>query len=107
MVTARVAQGDIWLLETPNLKHRPVLVVSRDEVIPVIRDVVVAPITGTIRSIPTNIPVGMSEGIHKESVATFDALAAVPKAFLTIRLGSLPPERHHEICAALNALSDC
>ena len=102
-----VAQGDIWLLETPNAKRRPVLVVSRNEVIPVIRDVVVAPITGTIRSIPTNIPVGVPEGINKDSVATFDAVAVVPKAFLTVRLGALTPDRRHEICAALSALSDC
>lgn len=102
-----VSQGDIWLLETPNAKQRPVLVVSRNEVIPVIREVVVAPITGTIRLIATNIPVGATEGINKESVATFDALAAVPKVFLTVRLGALASARRHEICAALAALSDC
>ncbi len=102
-----VAQGDIWLLETPQAKQRPVLVVSRNAVIPVVRDVVVAPITGTIRSIPTNIPLGESEGIRKDSVATFDALTTVPKAFLTVRLGALSSDRRQEMCAALSALSDC
>ena len=53
-----VAQGELWLLEPPNQKHRPVLVVSRDEVIPVFNNVVVAPVTSTIHSIPTCIPVG-------------------------------------------------
>ena len=40
-----VAQGELWLMETPNRKRRPVLVVSRDEVIPVVNNVVVAPVT--------------------------------------------------------------
>ena len=43
-------------METPNRKRRPVLVISRDEVIPVVNNVVVAPVTSTIRDIPTCIP---------------------------------------------------
>lgn len=62
-----VAQAELWLMETPNQKRRPVLVVSRDEVIPVLNNVVVAPVTSTIRSIPTCIPVGPDEGIDHDS----------------------------------------
>ena len=51
-----VAQGELWLMETPNRKQRPVLVVSRNEVIPVLNNVVVAPLTSTIRDIATCIP---------------------------------------------------
>lgn len=40
-----VAQAEIWLMETPNQKRRPVLVVSRDEAIPVLDNIVVAPAT--------------------------------------------------------------
>jgi len=39
-------------METPNAKRRPVLVVSRDEAIAVLDNVVVAPVTSTIRNIP-------------------------------------------------------
>ena len=42
-----VAQAEIWLMETPNQKRRPVLIVSRDEVIPVLNNIVVAPVTST------------------------------------------------------------
>jgi mRNA interferase MazF len=101
------AQGDIWLLEPPNGKRRPVLVVTRNEAIPVVTNLVVAPITSTIRAIPTAIPVGPSEGIDHESVASFDNLAAVPRSLLTRRLGRLDSTRHPEICAALEALADC
>ncbi|MEP7112256.1 MAG: type II toxin-antitoxin system PemK/MazF family toxin [Ilumatobacteraceae bacterium] len=102
-----VAQGELWLMEPPNGKRRPVLVVSRNEAIPVLNDIVVAPVTSTIRSIPTCISVGPEEGIDHDSVATFDNLAAVPKFVLTTRLGSLGPDGRDLICAALTALADC
>lgn len=94
-------------METPNRKRRPVLIVSRDEVIPVVNNVVVAPVTSTIRSIPTCISVGPDEGIDHESVATFDNLAAVPKSVLTVRLGALGAGGQHQICEALAAMADC
>ena len=102
-----VAQGELWLMETPNQKRRPVLVVSRDDVIPVLNNVVVAPVTSTVRAIPTCIRVGTDEGIDHDSVATFDNLAAVPKSVLTRRLGALGVGGHQQICAALDALANC
>jgi mRNA interferase MazF len=83
-----VAQGDLWLMETPNEKRRPVLVISRDEAIPVLNNVVVAPVTSTIRAIQTCIPVGPDHGLDHDSVATFDNLGAVPKSVLTRHLGT-------------------
>ena len=102
-----VAQAEIWLMETPNQKRRPVLIVSRDEAIPVLNNIVVAPVTSTIRDIPTCIRLGLDEGIDHESVATFDNLAAIPKSVLTRRLGRLGPGGREKICTALEALADC
>jgi len=102
-----VAQAELWLMETPNHKRRPVLIVSRDEVIPVVSNVVVAPVTSTIREIPTCIPVGSDQGIDRDSVATFDNLATVPKAVLTVRLGDLGAGGRLQICSALAAVANC
>jgi len=102
-----VAQAELWLMETPNQKRRPVLVVSRDEAIPVLNNVVVAPVTRTIRDIPTCIRVGPDEGIDHESVVTFDNLSAVPRSVLTRRLGALDRDGRRRICTALEALADC
>jgi mRNA interferase MazF len=102
-----VAQAEIWLMETPNQKRRPVLVVSRDEAIPVLNNIVVAPVTSTVRDIPTCIPVGPEHGIDHDSVATFDNLAAVPKSVLTTRLGHLGLGGRRRICEALDALANC
>lgn len=102
-----VAQGEIWLMETPNQKQRPVLVVSRDDVIMVLNNIVIAPVTSTIRDIPTCIPVGPEEGIDHDSTATFDNLAAVPKSVLTRRLGALGVGGRQRICQALEAMANC
>lgn len=102
-----IAQGDIWLLEPPNDKRRPVLIVTRNEAISVLNNLVVAPLTSTIRAIPTCIPLGPEQGIDRDAVASFDNIASVPKSLLTSQLGSLGPTGPHQICAALDALADC
>lgn len=101
-----VVQGELWMMETPNHKRRPVLVISRDEAIPVLNNIVVAPVTSTVRHIPTCIPVG-AEGLSHDSVATFDNLAAVPRSVLTRRLGELGAGGRRRICEALDALANC
>ena len=83
------------------------LIVSRNEAIPVVNNVVVAPVTSTIRRIPTCIPVGPDEGLEHESVATFDNLTAVPKSVLTVRLGALGIDGRRQLCDALDAMADC
>ena len=102
-----IAQGDIWLMEPPNDKRRPVLVITRNEAIGVLNNLVVAPLTSTVRSIPTCIQVGPDQGIDRDSVASFDNIASVPKSMLTSQLGTLGPAGSQQICAALDALADC
>lgn len=94
-------------MKPPNQKRRSVLVVSCDEVIPVLNNVIVAPVTSTLRDIPTCIRVGPDEGLDHESVATFDNLAAVPKSVLTAQLGELGIGGRQKICDALAALANC
>jgi mRNA interferase MazF len=102
-----VNQGDIWLAESADEKARPVLVVTRSEAIPVLNAIVVAPLTTTLRDIPTCIPVGPAERVGRDSVASFDQLRCLPKARLTRRLGALDASRRAEMCAALAAMTDC
>lgn len=98
-------QGEVWWYEVED-KRRPVLVVTRDVALPVLRRVVVAPITRTIRGIPTEIHLSPEEGLPEECVATFDNLRPALRAHLTDLIGSLGPRRL-EICRALAALANC
>ena len=98
-------QGDVWWAETESYR-RPVLVVTRTQAVPVLHWIVVAPITRTIRDLPTEIKLGPEDGMRDECVASFDNLRPVYRANLTDRIGSLGPRRA-EICRALAALADC
>jgi len=100
-----IGRGEIWWGEADQ-KGRPFLILTRDEAIPVLRTVLVAPITRTIRHIPTEVPLGISEGLPVASVATMDNVLAFPKSMLVRRMGSLAPERQHELGEALSAAID-
>lgn len=99
------AQGDIWWAEAED-KRRPVLVVTRSEAISVLTWIVVAPVTTTIRGIPTEIPLDPEHGLDVACVASFDNLQPIRKTFLTRRIGALPTPRR-KICLTLTALADC
>lgn len=100
-------QGEVWWGESPDAKGRPYLVVTRNQAIAVLATVVVAPITRTIRGIPTEVRLGEPEGLPVESVAAMDSLTTFPKSMLVRRMGGLGTHRRHELCSALGASADC
>ena len=81
------------------------LVVTRSEAIPVLGSIVVAPVTRTVRGIPTEVPVGPDQGLPVESVASFDNLQPIRRSRLAQRVGALASP-WAEICRALGALAD-
>lgn len=99
------AQGEVWWAEAQD-KRRPVLVVTRSEAVPVLTWIVVAPVTRTVRAIPSEIPLGPDEGLSSQCAATFDNLQPIRTSFLTERIGSVAWHRT-KICDALAALADC
>lgn len=99
-------QGEVWWAEADD-ERRPVLVVTRSDAIPVLIRLVVAPITRTVRGIPTEISFGPDDGLPAECVASFDNLQPINRHLLTRRIASLDPARRHELCDALAALADC
>ena len=98
-------QGEIWWAEAED-KRRPVLVVTRSEAVPVLTWLLVAPVTRTVRGIPTEVALGPDQGLSVESAASFDSLQPIRRSFLTERVGALA-EARAVICRALSALADC
>lgn len=98
-------QGELWLYEPPENKARPALVVGRDTAARA--RVLIAPVTSTVRGLPSELPVDESHGLDHPSVASFDNLHTARKAHLTRRLGTLGVDARHRICSALAATADC
>lgn len=100
-------RGEVWWGELPDAGRRPFLVMTRTRAIPVLNSVLVAPVTRTVRDIPTELPLGADDGMPAECAASFDNLRVVPKANLTERICTLAPDRLAAACAALKNAVDC
>lgn len=102
-----VARGDVCWLELADEGRRPVLVLTRDEAIPVLRNVVVALVTRTIRGIPTEVPLTEADGMPTDCVISLDNLRTVPRVLLTDRITQLVAPRMDEVCRGLAAATNC
>ncbi len=100
-------RGEVWWGEVADVGRRPFLVMTRAAVIPVLNTVLAAPVTRTVRGIPTEIQLGHADGMPVDCAASFDNLRVVPKANLTERVCTIDGVRMLEACAALRAAVDC
>lgn len=72
-------------------KARPVLILTRELVRPHLTRVTVAPITGTGRGLSTEVPVGVRNGLEKDSVVSVDNIVTIPVAALRRQIGFFFP----------------
>ena len=100
-------RGQVWWGEMEHLSRRPFLVMSRSAVIPMLNSVLAAPVTRTVRGIPTELPLSPDDGMPTDCAASFDNLRVVPKAHLVEHICTLGPVRLAEACAALRVAADC
>ncbi len=104
----RLNRGEIWLYQfKPPKKRRPVVVLTRPEVIELLTTVMVAPVTSTIRGAPSEVIVGLEEGLKRESAVNLDHVQTVEKACLRRLVGSLSPDKMAHVCRALAIATGC
>lgn len=103
-----VARGDIWLYRfaAPD-KRRPVVVLSRDAALRLLRTAIVAPITTAIHCLPSEVQVGIPEGLKVPSAINLDHLYTVSQDDLRQWLGQLAPQRMEELCRAAEVALGC
>jgi mRNA interferase MazF len=106
-VVSEPRRGEVWWGEIEDVGRRPFLVMTRSAAIPVMNSVLAAPVTKTVREIPTELRLGPDDGMPAECAASFDNLRVVPKAYLVERLCDLAPARLVDACVALRAAVDC
>lgn len=104
----RLSRGDIWMYEfaAPD-KRRPVVVLSRQAVIPLLRTVMVAPITPTVRGVPSEVLVGPEHGLERSSAVNLDHVQTVDKARLHHFVAHLPAQVMEQVCKALAVATAC
>ncbi|MBW2391092.1 MAG: type II toxin-antitoxin system PemK/MazF family toxin [Deltaproteobacteria bacterium] len=101
-------RGEIRLYEfKPPDKRRPVLVLTRPEVIDLLRTVMVAPITSAIRGSPGEVTLGVDQGLKGPSAVNLDHVQTVEQRRLGHYVGSLSPEMMARVCEALMVATGC
>lgn len=103
-----VARNDIvWAELGPPAGRRPVCILTRDAAIPVLNSVTCAPITRTVRGIPTEIDVGREHGLPEAAVISCDNVITVPIANLDGEaVGHLDPGTRARLDRALRFALD-
>jgi mRNA interferase MazF len=104
----RLSRGDIWLLDRPRPdRRRPVVILARPALIQALHTVTVAAVTSTLRGAPTEVQVGVDEGLKTTSCVNLCNVFTVRQSELTRFVGTVGPAKMRAICRALAIAFDC
>jgi len=95
-------RGEIrWYRFSKPDKKRPVLILTRDSGLEFLGEVIVAPLTSTVRDIPSEVPLTGAAGLPRECAVNLDHVQTVSKARLGSVITTLPSSRMAEVRSAL------
>ena len=96
-------RGEIrWYKFSRPDKKRPVLILTRDSIIEYLGEVTIAPVTTTIRSIPSEVFLSAKEGMKMECVINFDHIQTVSKSKVGSLITTLSPEKMEKVREAIS-----
>jgi mRNA interferase MazF len=101
-------RGDVYLYDfkKPD-KTRPVVILSRDDVIPLLNTVMIAPILSTIYGVPSEVLVGIEQGLKNTSAINLDHVQTVNKSRLSNFIAHLDDVVMEQVCSALENAVSC
>ncbi len=100
-----LGHGQVWWADLDEI--RPVVVITRARVAPVLHRVLVAPVTSTVRGITTEVALGSEEGVQAGSVANLDNIQLIPVERLLREAGRVSATRWREFCSAMASVMAC
>ena len=103
-----IVRGEIWLYRfAPPDKRRPVLVLSRPGLLSVLHTATVASISRSAHGSPTEVSLGIAEGLKAPSVVNLAHVFTVPKHQLRAYVGAAGADKMREVCQALAVATGC
>lgn len=100
-------RGELWLAEVGR-KRRPVLVLTRTEVLEVRALVTIAEVTTSIRGIAAEVELDhVQAGLDRPSAINCDGLHTVTQASLTTRIGAVNDTVMDRVCSAISYALAC
>ena len=99
--------GDIrWYKFVRPNKKRPVLILTRDSVLEYLNEVTIAPITSTVRNIPSEVFLTKADGMLRDCAVNCDHLQTVPKGKIGSLITSLLPAKMVDVGQAIRFALD-
>jgi mRNA interferase MazF len=107
-VAGTITRGDVRLYRfAPPDKQRPVVVLTRESAVAYLSTVTVAPVTSTIRGVPSEVVLNEADGIKNPCAVNLHNLVTVSQQRLGRRVARLSEVRLSEICAAVRFSIGC
>ena len=95
-------RGEVrWYRFAPPNKRRPVVILTRDSILEYLGEVTVAPITSTVREIPSEVALTPEDGLPRGCAVNLDYVQTVSRGRIGALIATLRPDRLREIRAAL------
>lgn len=95
-------RGEVrWYRFAAPDKRRPVVILTRDSILDALGEVTIAPVTSTIRDIPSEVVLTVHEGMPRDCAANLDHIQTVAKNKIGALITMLSRDRMAEIRAAL------
>jgi len=100
-------RGEIrWYTFKRPDKRRPVLVLTRDSILEYLGEVTVAPVTSTVRGIPSEVVLSTVDGMPRECAVNCDHIQTVSKAKVGVAITTMSPTRMVEVTRAIRFALD-
>jgi len=107
-VARRLERGEIRLVRFPRPdKQRPVLVLTRQTALGYLTGVTVAPISSTVRGVPSEVMLGAEDGLKFECAVNLHNLVTIPRQHVGKRIGKLSDVRMRAVCRAIGFALGC
>jgi mRNA interferase MazF len=86
-------RGEIWMLRfNPPDRERPVLILTRSDMIGRLNTVTVAPLTATVRGVASEVTVGVESGLKEQSAINLHHVVTIPRTGLRRFIGTVAPD---------------
>jgi mRNA interferase MazF len=101
-------QGEVWWVRLGGEAGiRPAVILTRSWIIPRLTHITVAPLTRSVRNIPTHVRLSaVEDGVHSDCAANLDNIQTVSKDSLMEKVVRLRQEKLEQIFAALRVAFD-
>jgi mRNA interferase MazF len=107
-VAGRIERGEIRLYHfAPPDKPRPILILTRASATDYLSRLTIAPITSTIRGVPSEVALGPEDGMKHPCAVNLHNVVTVGKDAIGRRIAQLGTARMHEVCRALAFALGC